>query len=312
MRLRLLLLVANIAMAVGGPCAPAEAQRAPVQSAAREQERTSMLRYCSHVDSISASTATGIRERSDCWKRIQLEGMGNALVDERYLAAVRDYDALVAADSLRRAATERDAQVDRQLREVQSAVMARALSTADSTVKLVLAAQPENQRALAFQERIVTLRRADQLRRALYLLAGVVLLGALALGVIARVVAVRQKRAASAEQLKAAQRTAMVRIIDGVGRGKMYTLEGPLFRIGSAESDRPEEKNDLVLSDDAAFVSRYHCVILRRDGHFYLIDSSLNGTYVDNTAVERGQPTLLQDGSEFTLSGVTRLKFLLV
>ena len=104
----------------------------------------------------------------------------------------------------------------------------------------------------------------------------------------------------------------MLRIIDGVGRGKMYTMSGPIFRIGSAESERPEEKNDLVLSDETAYVSRYHCAILRKDGNYYLIDSSLNGTTVDDDALERGEPRLLEDGCEFTLSGVTRLKFLLV
>ncbi len=290
----------------------AQVRRAPVEPSTRQQERASMLRYCNHLDSISVPTAAGIRDRTDCWKRIQLEGMGDALVESRYRAAVRDYDILLAADSARRAIAAREAQVDAQLAMVQRALSARQFIVADSTLKIVLALQPQNQRALAFAERVVTLRRAAQLRRAVYIVAGVVLLAALVLSVMARVVAVRQARAVMAARLKSAERKAMVRIIDGVGRGKMYTLDGPLFRIGSAESDRPEEKNDLVLSDEAAYVSRYHCVILRKDGHFYLIDSSLNGTYVDDKLVEKGEPRLLEDGVEFTLSGVTRLKFLLV
>ena len=76
----------------------------------------------------------------------------------------------------------------------------------------------------------------------------------------------------------------MLEIIDGIGRGKMYTIDGPIFRIGSAVSDRPEEKNDLILSDAGAFISRYHCAIVRKDGQFFLIDSSLNGTYMDEAA----------------------------
>lgn len=293
------------------------AQRAPTAGPApaadpRQQERTTLMRYCDHVDSVSAPTVEGVRERTDCWKRIQLEGMGNALVEERYRAAVRDYDNLMAADSARRAAAAREARVDQQLATVQRALVARDLALADSTVMAVLAFQPQNQRALAFKERVVALRRADQLRLAVYVLAGLVLAAALMLLLTARVIAVRQSRAAEAERQKAALRTAMVRIIDGVGRGKMYTLNGPIFRIGSAQSDRPEEQNDLVLSDERAYVSRYHCAILRKDGHYYLIDTSLNGTYVDDELVERGEPTLLEDGSEFSLSGVTRLKFLMV
>lgn len=271
-----------------------------------------MMRYCDHVDSIAAPTLAGIRERTDCWKRVQLEGMGSALVDERYLAAVRAYDALVAADSARRAAVALDAQVDRALQAVSPALVARNLALADSLVQSVLLGQPSNQRALAFRERIASLHRADELRTTVNIVAGVLAGAALLFGVIAWIMVVRQSRAAALEREKAAQRTAMVRIIDGVGRGKMYTLHGPIFRIGSAQSDRPEEQNDLVLSDEAAYVSRYHCAILRKDGCYYIIDSSLNGTSVERETLERGEPRLLEDGAEFTLSGVTRLKFLLV
>lgn len=291
--------------------AAAHAQRTAA-SDARTQERGTLMRYCDHVDSVTASTIAGIRDRTDCWKRIQLEGMGNALVDERYRAAIRDYDIAVAADSARRAVEAREAQIDDQLSSIQRAMTARALPRADSIVTMVLATQPDNQRALAFKERVIALQRARQLQLAVYIAAGLVLVTAMTLAATARVMAVRRARAADLEHRKAEQRTAMLRIIDGVGRGKMYTMSGPIFRIGSAESDRPEEKNDLVLSDESAYVSRYHCAILRKDGNYYLIDSSLNGTSVDDDAVERGEPRLLEDGSEFTLSGVTRLKFLLV
>ena len=277
-----------------------------------QQERASMLRYCDHVDSAAAPTLTGARERTDCWKQVQLQGLGNALVEERYRAAVRGYDNLLAADAARRAMQLREAQVDAHLHSVQVAIASGDLRVADSLTRVVLAVQSQNQRAIAFHDRIVALRRADQLRLTVYIVAGLVLLIGIALAVTARIVAVQQARAAEVARLKAAQRTAMVRIIDGVGRGKMYTINGPIFRIGSAESDRPEEQNELVLSDRDAYVSRYHCAILRKEGTYYLIDSSLNGTYVDDELLERGEPRLLEDGSEFTLSGVTRLKFLLL
>lgn len=280
--------------------------------AGAQQDRAAMMRYCDHIDSVSAPTLAGIRDRTDCWKRIQLEGLSNALVEDRYKAAVRDYDAAVASDSLKRANDAREAQVDQQLSQVQRALVARDLSLADSVVTVVLRVQAQNPRALAFRERIQALQHANGVRRTINMAAGVVVVLALLLASSASVIALRQRRAADAERAKAALRTAMVRIVDGVGRGKMYTLSGPLFRIGSAVSDRPEEKNDLVLSDAAAYVSRYHCAIIRRDGNYYLIDSSLNGTYVDDKLLERGEPRLLEDGAEFTLSGVTRLKFLLV
>ncbi len=300
------LLLANVAMlGVSTPFSTAAARQP-------QTDRAALLKYCDHIDSVSSPTLAGIRDRTDCWKRVQLEGLNSALVEERYRAAVRDFDNALAADSLRRAAEAREAQIGQQLTLVQRAIAQRDLIAADSIAGAVLAVQAQNQRALAFRERVVALRRAQQLRLALYTVEVVVLLAALVLVVTARVLAVRQHRAAQVEREKQAQRTAMVRIIDGVGRGKMYTMQGPIFRVGSAESERPEEKNDLVLSDEASYVSRYHCAIIRKDGNYYLIDSSLNGTSVDDEPLDRGEPRLLQDGSEFTLSGVTRLKFLLV
>jgi hypothetical protein len=172
--------------------------------------------------------------------------------------------------------------------------------------------QPQNERALAFKDRLVALRRAEQLRAAVYVASAVVVVAGLAMALSALVLGVRQSRAVRQERARAAGRTAMIKIIDGVGRGKMYTLDGPLFRVGSALSERLEEKNDLVLSDDRAFISRYHCVVLRKDGGYFLIDSSLNGTYVNAELIERGDPVRLEDGDEVSVAGVARLKFLLV
>lgn len=276
------------------------------------QDRATLMRYCDHIDSVSAPTLQGIRDRSDCWKRIQLEGLGSALVDERYQAAVRAYDSVVQADSLKRAVVAREARVDQELLAVQQSITARDLDAAMGTVSGILSIQPQNPRAQAFKERILALRQAQQLRVAVYVASGLVLLVALILVLSAWIVALRQSRANRVEREKAALRKAMVKITDGIGRGKMYTIEGALFRIGSALSDRPEEKNDLVLSDDTAYVSRYHCVILRKDGNFYLIDSSLNGTYLNEDMVDRGEPYLIEDGDELSVAGMARLKFLLV
>ncbi len=286
------------------PRATAEAKQA--------QDRATLMRYCDRIDSVSASTLQGIRDRSDCWKRIQLEGLGSALVEERYQSAVRAYDSMVQVDSFKRAVVAREARVDQELLAVQQFIIARDLDAAMSAVNSVLSVQSQNPRAQAFRERIFALRQAQQLRVAVYVASGLVLLTALILVLSAWFVALRQSRANRAEREKAALRRAMVKITDGIGRGKMYTIDGALFRIGSALSDRPEEKNDLVLSDETAYVSRYHCAILRKDGNYYLIDSSLNGTYLNEDMVDRGEPYLIEDGDELSVAGMARLKFLLV
>ena len=50
----------------------------------RETEKASLLRFCQQTDLGAAATVQGAKDRTDCWKRMQLEGMGDAVVDAKY------------------------------------------------------------------------------------------------------------------------------------------------------------------------------------------------------------------------------------
>ena len=271
-----------------------------------------MLRLCEDLDRTSPHTAPGVRDRTDCWKRLQLEGASDSLVLSRYRAAVADYDAILNADSVRVANDTSATIIAPRLAAAQRAMQGRDLDSATRVLDAVLSAQPDNQRALAFRDRIDALRRADALKRTLFLIGAGVLAVSLLLAAAARLLAKRHGHAAAARRVAADQQKAMIEIVDGVGRGKMYTLDAPVFRIGSALSDKPEERNHLILSDAQAFISRYHCSIIRKHGQFYLIDSSLNGTYIEDQLLDRGEPRVLEDGEEFSLAGMARMKFLLM
>lgn len=106
------------------------------------------------------------------------------------------------------------------------------------------------------------------------------------------------------------QRKAVLKVIDGIGRGGLYAIESAIFRIGAANASRAEEKNDLVISDADANVSRHHCSILRKDGDYYLMDSSMNGTYLNNVLLKRGEPHRLEDGDEVRIANVSKMRFL--
>ena len=277
-------------------------------SGQREQEKTTLRHFCQQMDQSADHTMQSIRDRTDCWKRMQLQGMGDSTVDAGYRAAVADYDAAVKSDSVRQAGNA----IDQRLAAVQRAIQSRDLAGARHTVDGILAAQPDNQRALAFRDRIVALARARQLRTTLFTIAGSILLLALIVAVGARLLAARHQRQLARRRADASQQKAMLEIIDGIGRGKMYTIDRPVFRIGSAVSDRPEERNDLILSDADAFISRYHCTIVRKNDKYFLIDSSLNGTYMDEELLDRGEHRTLEDGDEFSLAGMARFKFLII
>jgi hypothetical protein len=236
--------------------------------------------------------------------------MGDALVDAKYQAAVADFDQATRHDSTRKASDSSAAAVNARMLAAQRAIQARNLDDAESAVNDVLAIQPTNQRALVLNDRIVALKRARQLKITLVAVGAAVLVLATGLGVLAKKLGKKHTEKAAQQKVAAADRKAMLKIVDGVGRGKVYTIESALFRIGAASSDKPEEKNDLVLSDSAASISRYHCSIIRRDGRFFLIDSSLNGTRVNDEPLDRGEHHALRDGDEVTVADVSRLKFL--
>jgi type VI secretion system FHA domain protein len=61
--------------------------------------------------------------------------------------------------------------------------------------------------------------------------------------------------------------------------------------------------NDLALPDSARWVSAQHAEIQCRDGRFFLIDKSANGTFINHVAepVPKGQEIELHDGDELTI-----------
>ena len=299
-----------LALPASGRAQDSAAAPAAGAAAQRDLERSKVIQFCQQVDLTAPATIEGARDRTDCWKRLQLQGMGDALVDAKYQAAVADFDQATRRDSTRKASDSSAAAVNARMLAAQRAIQARNLDDAESAVGDVLAIQPNNQRALVLNDRIVALKRARQLKITLFAVGAAVLVLGAGLGVVAKKLGKKHTEKAAQQKVAAAERKAMLKIVDGVGRGKTYTIEAPLFRIGAASSDKPDERNDLVLSDSAAAISRYHCSIIRRDGRFYLIDSSLNGTRVNDEPLDRGEHHALRDGDELTVASVSRLKFL--
>lgn len=62
-------------------------------------------------------------------------------------------------------------------------------------------------------------------------------------------------------------------------------------------------QNDLALPDPDLWVSGYHAAIQYRNGHFFLVDNSRNGTFLNNASerVPPGQEVQLNDGDGLTI-----------
>ena len=80
------------------------------------------------------------------------------------------------------------------------------------------------------------------------------------------------------------------------GRVKEVELQKRRFTIGRSDF------NDLVLPRDE--VSREHCVVLEKDGAFFLRDlGSRSGTVLNGSRLPQGQDEALPDGARFELGG---------
>ena len=188
-----------------------------------------------------------------------------------------------------------------------------SVDQADHWITDILVKDPSNERALTLRSRISTARVLVARREQLKVLAGVVAVLAVGVGFIARKLFAKRAEAKQNAPVVAGVtggRKVALKIVDGVGRGRMYEVESDIFRIGAAESEKKEEKNDLVLSDSLGLVSRFHCALMRRDKKWILVDSSLNGTLLNDRTVARGESVAVRNGDEITIAGVSRLTFL--
>jgi hypothetical protein len=310
---------AAAAPTAGTPGAPAAAQAATPTvdpaAAQRQAEKDTLLDYGRRLDSHQPQTTTSAKERLDFWEGLKLSGMMEPEVFQRYQQALRDYDQLRKQDSVRRVADSSTAATQGRIERVTRALQVRDLDAAQTSVDEMLAANPNDQRALVFKDRITALQKARRFKILLVGLgAALLVLGAAAAAFAGKVLKKDQGGDAKADAKGGAaagpRQKALIKVIDGVGRGKLYALEGDVLRIGAAQSDRPEEHNDIIISDSAAAVSRFHCSIIRRGKDYFLVDSSLNGTEVNDELLDRGEHHRLNDGDEFTLAAVSRLKFL--
>jgi FHA domain-containing protein len=306
--------------AAGGAPAPAGAlgSQAPgaapgdAAAAQRQAERDTMMAYGRRLDSQQPQTAATAKERLDYWEGIKLSGGVDPEVFQRYQQALRDFDQLHKQDSVRRAGDSSAAAVNARIERATRALQARDLDGAQTSVDEILAANPDNQRALFLKDRITALQKAKRFKIVLFGLGAALLVLGAAVAAFAGRILKKDKNgdAKSAAAPGAGKQKVLLKVIDGVGRGKLYTMEGDVLRIGAAESDKPEEHNDVVISDSATAVSRFHCSIIRRGKDYFLVDSSLNGTEVNDKPLDRGEHHRLDDGDEFTLAAVSRLKFL--
>ncbi len=266
-----------------------------------------IIARCSILDGSATPT-----ERKTCW------GLASdvAPMDPRVITGLQraGVDAEKVAITQAQSKSSRDS-IAYFMSMAERDLVAGSVDGADSYVTRVLEMDRQNSDALRLRDKIGAARKWQARKNLLMVVGAVVLAFSVGLVAIARRFAVKKSPASNATSTdvpvggRSGARVAL-RIVDGIGRGRMYNIESHDFRIGAAESDRAEERNDLVLNDSEWTISRFHCALLKRKNRWTIVDSSVNGTWVNERKLARGEPVSIRDGDEITLAGVTRMIFI--
>ncbi|MBO0801067.1 MAG: FHA domain-containing protein, partial [Blastocatellia bacterium] len=92
--------------------------------------------------------------------------------------------------------------------------------------------------------------------------------------------------------------------VDGPCKGEIFALDGPEILIGAFEGEA-----NIVISDRKRMISRRHCLIWQEKRDFYIIDESVNGTFVNGQPVSKEHGQLLRNKNEISLAGAATLIF---
>lgn len=260
-------------------------------------------------------TTASAASRVELWKMVMIVDPSDPLAQAEHTGALQDLQAARTQEAAQQekqdAAAKSEAQQAADRREklalAERALYARDLNSAEQIVTGVLAQSPDDPRANSMAAAIRQAQDARRFTRRMLIAAGA--LGVFGAAILVLLRRLGGKSAADAKSGPAGPK-AIVKVIDGVGRGRLAAVEKEVFRIGAADGEREDEKNDLVISDSAALVSRYHCTILRKGRDYFVLDSSLNGTRLNDRPLQRGEHQPLDDGDEIVLAGASRLKFL--
>lgn len=257
-------------------------------------------------------TVRNAEERLELWKMILLIDPDHLEARMGFEQARGDLDEANAFETnARQSELSAEEGKAERLRLAETALYRADFGRADNLIEEVLDMDGDDPRARSLQQAVRTSRAARSAAR-LWLIGGILLGLVVLVGSIWLLLRWRRRRKTEADFGAAtAPEGAFVQVVEGVGQGLLVPLQGDIFRIGAADSEQAERRNDLILSDAGALISRYHCEVLKRDRGFVLLDHSLNGTTLNGKALARGGQQSLRDGDEVVLAGTSKLKFML-
>ncbi len=300
------------AVAAPQPAAAAPGQ-AGTRSPAEQQALNDAVAQAQAADVAADTSVAHIKERIQRWRQVQLidpqsivaAGALQQALDDLKQANERALKSGTATDQAK-------GEINAKLDAARNAILSKSWLSAEQNASAVLSVDPNNVVAQGLLAEARAGKRVDDIKRQALFIVPILVVLAVGLVVVVKWGAkYREDRQKRADEI-AAKRSAVLQIVDGVGRGRLVTIdkEKPIFKIGAAMGASDGEKNDLVVSDSGLTVSRFHCTLIRKGGDYFLVDASMNGTSLNGDAVKRGEHVLVEDGDEITLADVSRVKFL--
>jgi hypothetical protein len=96
----------------------------------------------------------------------------------------------------------------------------------------------------------------------------------------------------------------VLELLDGSQMGDTFVLQNKATVIGALAAEV-----DWVIDDPYRKISRRHCDIIREGRHYFVVDCSMNGTFLNGRPLQKGEPALLKRGDRIGLGGAVTLRF---
>jgi hypothetical protein len=318
LRFRTVLAPAIVAAMLLGPVARLGAQQV-VRPAPSSDELAALqlaLSQAAAADSAPDQSIDHINQRIERWSMVLLlasTGSPEAAAAQAGVAQARsDLQAARTAAFTSGAVDDATRGIfDAKLAAARDYLSVRDWALAEENLRYVLDRNPTYPPALSLAADLER-RRGSRDSLVLLLAAALVLVTAAGVGILIVRLGFRHRdAAATAGPVPAGSPGVRLEVVEGVGRGKTVAIpaDRPLFRIGASAEPRGADRNDLVISDRDAMVSRFHCHLVRGGADYYLVDASTNGTFLNGKRLNRGEHRRLESGDEIVLADASRFVF---
>lgn len=96
----------------------------------------------------------------------------------------------------------------------------------------------------------------------------------------------------------------VLEMTDGPQPGHVFALDKPSTALGALAAEV-----DWAIADPLRKISRHHCDVIRDGRRYFLVDRSMNGTFLNGQPLRKGEPVLLKSGDRIGLGGEVTLVF---